>query len=107
LAAALAAAVERERAEKTADETPVLIRIRPESDAVEVRRENGAYRVLSPRAERLIARFDLSNPDAVRYVQERLVSLGVEDALERAGAQEGDAVIIGEQAFEFTPERST
>jgi GTP-binding protein len=104
LADALAAAVERERVERPADEAPVMLRIRPESAAVEVRRENGAYRVVSSRAEQLIARYDLTNPDAVRYVQERLVSLGVEDALARAGAHEGDEVRIGEQAFDFTPE---
>ena len=104
LADALAAAVERERAERPADEAPVMLRIRPESASVEVRRENGAYRVVSSRAEQLIARYDLTNPDAVRYVQERLVSLGVEDALARAGAREGDEVRIGEQAFDFTPE---
>jgi GTP-binding protein len=104
LADALAAAVERERAERPADDAPVMLRIRPESAAVEVRRENGAYRVVSSRAEQLIARYDLTNADAVRYVQERLVSLGVEDALARAGAREGDEVRIGEQAFDFTPE---
>jgi GTPase len=104
LADALAAAVERERAERPADETPVMLRIRPESAAVDVRRENGAYRVVSSLAEQLIARYDLTNPDAVRYVQERLVSLGVEEALARAGAREGDEVRIGEQAFDFTPE---
>ena len=106
LADALAAAVERDRATRPETEEPVVIRIRPESTGVEVRRENEAYRVVSPRAERLISRYDLTNPDAVRYVQERLVSLGVEDALERAGAREGDEVRIGEQAFEFVPERS-
>ena len=106
LAGSLGAAVERERAARSAEEAPVMIRIRPESDGVEVRRENGAYRVVSPRAERLIARHDLTNPDAVRYVQERLVSLGVEDALSKAGAQEGDEVRIGDQAFDFIPEGS-
>jgi GTP-binding protein len=104
LAAALADAVVRDRAEQSSREVPTLVRIRPEKDAVEVRRENGAYRVRSPRAERLVSRFDLTNDDAVRYVQERLVALGVEDALSRAGAKAGDEVRIGEQAFEFTPE---
>jgi GTP-binding protein len=106
LADSLAAAVERERTARPADEAPVMLRIRPESAAVVVRRENGAYRVVSSRAEQLIARYDLTNPDAIRYVQERLVSLGVEDALSRAGAREGDEVRIGEQAFDFTPEGS-
>lgn len=104
LADALAGAVEAERAAAAADEEAVLVRIRPETEAVEVRRENAAYRVLSRRAEQLVSRFDLTNPEAVRYVQDRLVSLGVEQALERAGAREGDEVRIGDQAFDFVPE---
>jgi len=97
-------ATQRARAEEEGPAT--MLRIRPESDAVQVLRENQAYRVRSPRAERLVARFDLTNPDAVRYVQERLVSLGVEEALEKAGAMAGDEVRIGDEAFEFVPERS-
>jgi GTPase len=106
LASALAEAVEADRAAREAGEEPALVRIRPEGSTVEVVRENAAYRVVSPRAERLVARFDLSNPDAVRYVQERLVALGIEAALSRAGAREGDEVRIGGEAFEFTPEGS-
>jgi GTP-binding protein len=104
LAEALAAAVERERASRPPAEEPVLIRIRPEPEGVEIRREDGAWRVVGPRVERLVARFDLANPEAVRYVQERLAALGVEDALRAAGAREGDEVRIGDEAFEFLPE---
>jgi GTP-binding protein len=105
LASAIGGSIVAQREEP---ETPIptMLRIRPESDAVQVLRENEAYRVRSPRAERLVARFDLTNPDAVRYVQERLVGLGVEDALAKAGAQAGDEVRIGDEAFEFIPERS-
>jgi GTP-binding protein len=104
LAGALGAAVERAREAEAANEEPVMLRIRPEADRVEVRRENLAYRVLSPPAERLVERFDLTNPDAVRYVQERLIALGIEAALARAGARAGDEVRIGARAFEFEPE---
>ena len=34
----------------------------------------------------------------------RLARLGVDDALEKAGAEKGDEVRIGELSFEFTPE---
>ncbi len=105
LSNALAKAVAADRAARPPEEEPAVLRIRPESQSVEVRRENGAYRVHDPRAERLVARFDLTNPDAVRYVQERLAGLGVETALERAGAKAGDEVRIGAEAFEFIPER--
>ncbi len=96
----------QEAAAKSATPLPNVLRIRPTSDAVQVLRENQAYRVQSPRAERLVSRFDLTNPDAVRYVQDRLVSLGVEEALSKAGAKAGDEVRIGDEAFEFIPERS-
>lgn len=92
----------------TTEETPevshALIRIRPEETRVAVEREDEAWRVRSEVAERLVARFDLDNIEALRYVQDRLVSLGVEDALTRAGARAGDEVRIGDIAFEFEPE---
>jgi GTPase len=106
LAGALAAAVETERETGAVAEQPAILRIRPESEGVEVIRENGAYRVRNPRAERLVSRFDLTNADAVRYVQERLAGLGVEEALAKAGAKAGDEVRIGEETFDFIPEQS-
>ena len=104
LVTTLADAVAARREAEAAAEEPAVLRIRPGSDAVEVLRENGAYRVRSARAEQLVSRFDLTNSDAVRYVQERLVGLGVERALERAGAKAGDEVRIGSESFEFVPE---
>jgi GTP-binding protein len=104
LAGALADAVESARASKRADSEPSLLRIRPEERSVAVIREDAAYRVRSAAAERLVSRFDLDNSDAVAYVQERLVYLGVESALARAGAKKGDEVRIGEAVFEFIPE---
>jgi Obg family GTPase CgtA-like protein len=38
-------------------------------------------------------------------VQRRLKRLGVDRALVRAGAREGDAVRIGGLSFEFSPDR--
>jgi GTPase len=105
LSPALARAVGEARDARPLEDEPAVLRIRPDAVKVEVSRENGAYRVHDPRAEGLVARFDLTNPDAVRYVQERLVGLGVEDALQRAGAKAGDEVRIGAEAFEFIPER--
>ncbi len=47
---------------------------------------------------------DISNPQALAYVQGRLKRMGVEEELARQGAQEGDAVIIGDFVFDFLPE---
>ncbi len=104
LYAALARAVEVARSRTPPEPSHRLIRLRPGSDDVSVERDGDAWRVHGARAERLIARFDVGQPDALAYVQDRLVALGVEAALARAGASEGDEVRIGDVAFEYTPD---
>ena len=47
---------------------------------------------------------DLTNAEALAYVQHRLKSLGVDRALARAGAREGDVVHIGGFTFEYEPD---
>jgi Obg family GTPase CgtA-like protein len=47
---------------------------------------------------------NLDNDEAVSRLQRKLIALGVERALEDAGASAGDEVRIGEAAFEFEPE---
>ena len=53
--------------------------------------------------ERLIARHDLDNEEALRYVEERLRALGVIRALEAAGFEPGDDVEIAGIVFELDP----
>ena len=55
-------------------------------------------------AERAVALSDITTPDAQAYVRHRLQRLGVDRALERAGAREGDTVHIGGMAFEYQAE---
>jgi GTP-binding protein len=73
-------------------------------DPVVVAREGGGFRVRSERVERLVAQTPLGDARATRRLQRRLRALGVEAALARAGAREGDDVFIGERTFEFYPE---
>jgi GTPase len=63
----------------------------------------GAFRVRGPGIERLIARHDVENEEALRYVEERLRALGVIKALESAGFEPGDDVEIGGIVFELDP----
>jgi GTP-binding protein len=63
----------------------------------------GAFRVEGERIERLIARHDVDNDEALRYVEERLRALGVIRALESAGFEPGDDVEIGGMLFELDP----
>ncbi|MEE8602852.1 GTPase ObgE [Euzebya tangerina] len=62
------------------------------------------WRVHGDRLERWIHQLDLSNDDAVSYLQGRLSRAGVEAALAEAGAQPGDDVEIGGSVFVFKPE---
>ena len=67
------------------------------------RAPDGTFRVMGPRVERLIARHDTNNDEALEYVEDRLRGLGVIRALEAAGFRPGDDVEIGGVVFELDP----
>jgi GTP-binding protein len=69
-----------------------------------VDREGEGFRVAGESLERLIAVTDLDDDSSVLRLQRQLVKIGVERALLRAGAQEGDEVQIGNEAFTFYPD---
>jgi GTP-binding protein len=71
---------------------------------ISVAREGAGFRVLGDRPERWVAMTDLDNPQAVAYLQRRLRRAGVDDLLTEAGASPGDEVLVGDAAFEFTPD---
>jgi GTPase len=99
----LAQLVEEARAAEPADEGYVVHR--PQAEGVRVEREpNGTFLVHGRQAERAVALSDVTTPDAQDYVQRRLRRLGVDRALERAGAREGDLVRIGGLTFEYQEE---
>jgi GTPase len=66
-----------------------------------VRDDDGAWRVTGKSAERVVAMADLTNEEAVAYVQDRFRRMGVERALARAGAREGDTVRVGPVELEY------
>jgi GTP-binding protein len=78
--------------------------LRPAHDRVgsfSVLQEGDAFRVTGGALERLVAKADLDNREAVEYVQTVMEKAGVSTALRKSGAQPGDLVLIGEQEFEF------
>jgi GTP-binding protein len=107
LAAAVFARVPVERPVREAPaDTPATHRVyHPgRGDAFRIERSgSGAFRVAGEGIERLIARHDLDNDEALRYVEERLRTLGVIKALESAGFEPGDDVEIGGVVFELDP----
>jgi len=76
--------------------------LRPEETGFSVTRDDdGNWRVHGRAAERVVAMADLTNTEAVAYVQQRFRRMGVERALQRAGAREGDLVRVGSVELEY------
>ncbi|MEX2587328.1 MAG: GTPase ObgE [Actinomycetota bacterium] len=73
---------------------------------VKVEAEDGAWRITGGNVQRWVAMTDLSNPEAVSYLQDRMQRAGVEKALEKAGARHGDEVRIGDSVFDWWPSGS-
>jgi GTP-binding protein len=79
-----------------ADPEPMVI-LRPAEQGFSVTREGAhSWRVKGRPAERAVALADITTTDAIVYVQQRLRRMGVERALAKAGAKDGDTVRIGE-----------
>ncbi len=70
-------------------------------DAFTVDVEPDRFVVHGIQLERLFAKADLDNYEAVAYLQQIVERAGLNDALRRAGAVPGDTVVIGEAEFEF------
>jgi GTP-binding protein len=66
-----------------------------------VEREDGAFRVVGDRIERLAAGIDWDSPDAAAYFQDFLVRSGIERELRAQGVREGDMVRVGKLELEW------
>lgn len=83
------------------EETPVY-RSEPEPNAFDVGRDpDGSWRVSGKAIERAAKMTYWEEPEAVRRFQRLLVRLGVEEALQQAGARAGETVRIGEYEMEW------
>lgn len=78
---------------------------RPRAEGVAVARDiSGDWLVSGRPAERAVAVSDINDPGALLHVQRRLRRMGVDRALARAGAHEGDLVHIGAFSFTYAPD---
>ena len=92
--------VKRARSAEPTTESYVVHR--PTEEGFSIRRDDdGTWRVTGRNAERVVAMSDLTNPEAVAYLQERFRKMGVERALARAGARDGDTVRVGGVELEY------
>jgi GTP-binding protein len=65
---------------------------------------SGSFAVKGRGVERLLARYDVDNEDAMAYLEGRLRKIGVLRALEAEGFQAGDDLEIAGIAFELDPD---
>ncbi|MCX7773920.1 MAG: GTPase ObgE [Clostridia bacterium] len=79
--------------------------IKPENDEPPfiVRRENHYYVVEGPWVDKIMATVNIYNRDSLQYFQRTMKNMGVIEALEKKGVEEGDTVKIGELEFDFVP----
>jgi GTP-binding protein len=75
---------------------------RPRGFVVEVIDE-GVFKVIGEGVDRLVARYDVENEEAMAFLETRLRSIGVIRALEESGFESGDDVEIGGIVFELDP----
>jgi GTPase len=97
---ALSTIIESARSSDLIAESYAVLRPREEGFSVE-REDDGAFRVSGRSAERVVAMADMTNLEAIAYVQERFRRMGVERALVRAGVRDGDTVRIGSIELEY------
>ncbi len=92
-------------AEQAAEQLPEHRVFRPAAErAYEVTRQGEhSFAVRGRGVERLVARYDLDNEDALAHLERRLRGIGVIRALEAVGFRPGDEVEIAGIEFELDP----
>jgi len=61
----------------------------------------GVFQVEGRTIERMVIQTEWDNEDAIVFLQRRFIKAGVEDALVKAGARDGDEIRILERSFTF------
>ena len=66
-----------------------------------VRLSEHVFRIEGPRVERMVIQTDWENEEAISFLQHRFKRLGIDQALEKAGAKNGDEIRIVGRAFDY------
>jgi GTP-binding protein len=109
--------LEHRNALALAAETPKRIVVRPRAVneaefavVVEGTSEGSLFRIVGDKPERWVQQTDFTNDEAVGFLADRLMKLGIDEALFDAGATPGATVMIGQgagQVFDWEPTLSS
>jgi GTPase len=102
-------------AEAAANPPRIVVRPRavneaPFTVAVEGGTEGSLYRILGEKPQRWVEQTDFANDEAVGFLADRLMKIGIDEALFKAGATPGAPVMIGPgkgQVFDWEPTLSS
>jgi GTP-binding protein len=72
-----------------------------DEEAFEIVKDGGSFRVRGKRIERVAAMTDWANDEAVARFQRIIKAMGIQAALQEAGVQPGDTVLIGDDELEW------
>jgi GTP-binding protein len=90
---------------ETAPYEAVYVYAPPEDEDLSVEKTGKhAFTVHGRHVERMVVVTEMGNDEAVSHLQKRLRRAGVEEALWRAGAVDGDTITIGPASFDFESE---
>jgi len=96
------------RAEPVAERLVIRPPARNEPGFEVVMTPEGNYLIRGEKPVRWVQQTDFTNDEAIGYLADRLARLGVEQALDKAGAGAGDTVLIGDYddavVFDWDPE---
>jgi GTP-binding protein len=100
--------VRQQRLAAQAEEQPyaaMYVYSPPEDEDLTVEKTSrGEFTVHGKHVERMVIITEIGNEEAVAHLQRRLRRAGVETALQKAGAVDGDTITIGPVSFEFESE---
>ncbi len=66
--------------------------LKEEKQGFEIIKENGEFIVKGPDVDRLMSRVNLADNESMYYFQKMLTNLGIDDALRKSGAKDGDTI---------------
>ncbi len=80
-------------------EEKIIYTLEEEKQGFEIEKVNGEFIVKGPDVDKLMNRVNLADNESMYYFQKMLGNLGIEEALKKAGAKDGDTIRFNDWEF--------